>query len=165
MPQMPISGKTALMSAMAATTALLVGPAWAADGMCGAFVLTGGNKQIDYIDQPPAGRSIGDVRAGTRVLEDDEGQRVGELHFVSTLTSRGPEGDMLSGKFFFELPGGWITADTLYAWADATDTGQNAADLTLVVGGGVGPYVGASGTIVSEPGEPPHYHFDLKCHG
>lgn len=162
---MPISGKTALVTTIAATAAILAGPALADDGMCGAFVLTGGEKQVDYIDQQPAGHSIGDVRAGSRLLEDDEGQPVGKFHFVSTLTSQGPEGDVLSGQFFFELPGGWITADTLYVWADATDTSQKAADLTLVVGGGVGPYVGASGTIVSEPGETPHYHFDLKCPG
>ena len=45
------------------------GLALAADGPgCGAYSLTGGEKSVGVVDNPPAGKSIGDTRAGWRKL-------------------------------------------------------------------------------------------------
>ena len=56
------------------------------DGYCGRFVLVGGEKEVAFVDQGATGASIGDTRAGWRVLNDEKGQPIGEVHFVATVT-------------------------------------------------------------------------------
>ncbi len=132
---------------------------------CGRFSLTGGEKGVNVVDNPPAGKSPGDVRAGWRMLTDADGKPVGTVHFVATLTK--PEtadhGDVLAGQYFVTLPDGWIAATTVYELANAADTSQRASDATLVVTGGTGPYAGATGTITIAAGTAPRYVFDLTC--
>jgi hypothetical protein len=131
---------------------------------CGSFVLVGGDKGINVIDNPPAGKSPGDVRAGWRKLADEAGNAVGTVHFVATLTEPGATGgDMLAGEYFIRLPGGYIASQTLYQLPDSTDTSQKAQNAILVVTGGTGVYAGASGAIELVAGTAPRYVFDLRC--
>ena len=55
----------AIISLVPAVAAEAAGPA------CGSFVLFGGEKGINVIDNPPEGKSPGDVRAGWRKLADE----------------------------------------------------------------------------------------------
>ncbi len=132
---------------------------------CGSFVLVGAEKQAAVIDNPPAGKSIGDVRAGSRALVDESGNPIGKVHYVATLTAPGSagHGDVLASQYFVTLPGGWVASASLYELVDAADTSQKAGSATLVVTGGSGPYAGATGTISIEPGEAPRYVFELNC--
>ncbi len=152
----------ALAAAILSTTA-----AYAAGPACGSFTLVGGEKAVNAIDNPPAGKSIGDVRAGWRKLADESGKPVGEVHFVATMTAPGDKthGDALSGDYFVNLSDGWIAAMTFYTLANAADTSQKAGNATLIVTGGTGPYAGARGTITIEAGTAPRYVFDLTCGG
>jgi hypothetical protein len=152
--------RTALL---AASICAVASPAWA-EPACGAFVLVGGEKAIALVDNPPEGKSIGDVRAGWRRLADETGKPVGEVHYVATLTGPGAEdGDVLAGQYFIRLAGGWIASQTLYQLADSADTSQRAGNAVLVVTGGAGSFAGAEGTIEIEAGEAPRYIFDLRC--
>ncbi|HET7716422.1 MAG TPA: hypothetical protein VFK86_12430 [Bauldia sp.] len=139
-------------------------PAVAAGAACGSFVLIGGEKVINVVDNPPAGKSAGDVRAGWRRLADEAGNPVGSVQFVATLTEPEAEGgDVLAGDYYVRLPGGFIAAQTVYQLPDSTDTSQRAQNAVLVVTGGTGSYAGASGTIEIEAGEAPRYVFNLNC--
>ncbi len=157
--RLSIPGAALAVAILSVTAAHAAGPA------CGSFTLVGGEKAVNAIDNPPAGKSIGDVRAGWRKLADESGKPVGEVHFVATLTAPGNDshGDALSGQYFVTLPDGWIAAMTFYTLANAADTSQKAGNAILVVTGGTGPYAGASGTIVIHAGTAPRYVFDLHC--
>ncbi len=144
----------------------LSGLAMAADGPgCGSFSLTGGEKSVAVVDNPPEGKSIGDTRAGWRKLLDAAGAEVGEVHFVATLTA--PEeaghGDVLASQYFIVLASGWIATQSLYELPNAADTSQRAGNAVLVVAGGTGPFAGASGSVTIEAGDPPTYLFDVHC--
>jgi hypothetical protein len=148
----------AVIVTMAPALAEAAGPA------CGSFTLVGGEKGINVIDNPPAGKSPGDVRAGWRMLADEAGNAVGSVQFVATLTEPGaPGGDVLAGEYFIRLPDGYIASQTVYQLPDSTDTSQKAQNAVLVVTGGTGPYAGASGTIELVAGTAPRYVFDLHC--
>jgi len=149
---------TAGIVAMAPALAEAAGPA------CGAFVLVGREKGINVVDNPPAGKSPGDVRAGWRKLADEAGNPVGSVQFVATLTEPGAEGgDVLAGQYFIRLPDGYIASQTVYQLTDSTDTSQKAQNAILVVTGGTGPYTGVIGTIELVAGTAPRYVFDLRC--
>jgi hypothetical protein len=80
------------LAVMPAVAAEAAGPA------CGAFVLVGGEKGINVVDNPPSGKSAGDVRAGWRKLADENGNPIGSVQFVATLTEPGAVGgDILAG--------------------------------------------------------------------
>lgn len=131
---------------------------------CGAFTLVGGEKGITVVDNPPEGKSAGDVRAGWRKLADEAGNPVGSVQFVATLTEPGAEGgDVLAGAYFIRLPEGYIASQTVYQLPDSTDTSQKAQNAILVVTGGTGPYTGVIGTIELVAGTAPRYVFDLRC--
>lgn len=148
----------ALVLVSPTATAESAGPA------CGSFTLIGGEKDINVIDNPPAGKSPGDVRAGWRKLADEAENPVGSVQFVATLTEPGAAGgDVLAGAYFIRLPEGYIASQTVYQLPDSTDTSQRARNAVLVVTGGTGPYAGASGTIEIVAGEAPRYVFDLRC--
>jgi hypothetical protein len=148
----------------AAVLAGSIATADAAGPACGSFTLVGGEKGINVIDNPPAGKSPGDVRAGWRKLADEAGAAVGSVQFVATLTEPGaPGGDILAGEYFVRLPDGYIASQTVYQLPDSTDTSQKAQNAVLVVTGGTGPYAGAAGTIEIVAGEAPRYVFDLHC--
>jgi hypothetical protein len=148
----------------AAATVLIPALAEAAGPACGPFVLIGGEKGINVVDNPPAGKSPGDVRAGWRKLADESGAPVGSVQFVATLTEPGAEGgDVLAGQYYVRLPEGYIATQTVYQIPDSTDTSQKAQNAVLVVTGGTGPYAGATGTIEIVAGEAPRYVFDLRC--
>ena len=148
----------AVMSMLPAFAAEAAGPA------CGSFVLVGGEKGINVIDNPPEGKSPGDVRAGWRKLADENGTPVGSVQFVATLTEPGAEGgDVLAGQYYIRLPKGYIATQSVYQLPDSTDTSQRASNAVLVVIGGTGPYAGARGTIEIVAGEAPRYVFDLHC--
>lgn len=155
------------LSAVLAAGILSATAAYAAGPACGSFTLVGGEKAVNAIDNPPAGKSIGDVRAGWRKLADESGKTIGAVHFVATLTAPGDKthGDALSGRYFVTLPDGWIAALTFYRLANAADTSQKAGNAILVVAGGTGAYAGARGTITIEAGTAPRYVFDLTCKG
>lgn len=144
---------------------LAAAPALADEPLCGAFTLTGGDKGINVVDNPPAGKSPGDIRAGWRVLSDAGGKVVGKVHYVATLTEpAGPgHGDMLAGQYFIALPDGWIASQTLYELPDAADTSRRAGNAVLLVTGGTGSYAGAEGKIEIQPGESPRYVFEINC--
>jgi hypothetical protein len=154
-----IALSVALLLLISAAGAEAAGPA------CGAFVLVGGEKGINVVDNPPEGKSAGDVRAGWRALADEGGNPVGTAHYVVTLTAPGGEGrgDVLSGHYFIVLRDGWIASQTVYELPDAGDTSQRASNAVLVVTGGTGPYARATGAIAIEAGEAPRYVFDLRC--
>lgn len=136
----------------------------AAGPVCGAFTLVGGEKAINVIDNPPAGKSPGDVRAGWRKLADEAGNAAGSVQFVATLTEPGaPGGDVLAGAYFVRLAEGYIASQTVYQLPDSNDTSQKAQNAVLVVTGGTGPYAGAAGTIEIVAGDAPRYVFDLHC--
>ena len=150
--------------AVTAVAILLPAVAHAAGPTCGAFVLVGGEKGINVVDNPPEGKSPGDVRAGWRKLADETGNPVGSVQFVATLTEPGAAGgDILAGQYFIRLPDGYIASQTVYQLSDSTDTSQKAQNAVLVVTGGTGPYAGAAGTIEIVAGEAPRYIFDLRC--
>ena len=131
---------------------------------CGAVTLVGGEKGVNVIDHPPAGKSPGDVRAGWRALADEGGSPVGSVQFVATLTEPdAPGGDILAGEYFIRLPEGYIASQTVYQLSDATDTSQKAQNAVLVVTGGTGRYAGVTGTIEIVAGTAPLYVFDLHC--
>ena len=143
---------------------LLAGAAHAADPSCGAFTLIGGEKGVNVVDNPPAGKSPGDVRAGWRRLADEGGVAAGTVHYVAVLTEPGAVGgDVLAGDYYVRLAGGTIAAQTLYQLADAGDTSQKAQNAVLIVTGGTGDFAGARGTVEIVAGEAPRYVFDLAC--
>jgi hypothetical protein len=151
----------------AAAVALLNGSAQAqgAGPACGAFTLTGGDKVINVIDQPPEGPSVGDKRVGSRQLVDDSGSVVGEVHFKSTMTAVAADGrgDVLASEYFIRFPDGWLVTSSLYELPDATDTSQRAGNATLLVSGGTGAFENAGGVVTIEAGDPPTYVFGLNC--
>lgn len=161
MSRLPVLAAALAVAVLSATAANAAGPA------CGAFALVGGEKTVEAIDNPPAGKSPGDVRAGWRALADESGKTIGAVHFVATLTAPADSshGDQLVGQYFITLPDGWIASTTFYELANAADTSQRAGNTTLVVTGGTGPYAGARGTIVIHAGTAPRYVFDLTCGG
>jgi hypothetical protein len=143
---------------------LMAGAAHAADPACGAFTLIGGEKGVNVVDNPPAGKSPGDVRAGWRRLADEGGVPAGTVHYVAVLTEPGAVGgDVLAGDYYVRLAGGTIAAQTLYQLADAGDTSQKAQNAVLIVTGGTGDFAGARGTVEIVAGEAPRYVFDLAC--
>lgn len=155
---MRLAAITAVVVATAPALAEAAGPS------CGAFTLVGGEKGIAVIDNPPAGKSPGDVRAGWRRLADEAGKAVGSVQFMATLTEPGAEGgDILAGQYFIRLADGYIASQTVYQLPDSTDTSQKAQNAILVVTGGTGPYAGATGTIELVAGTAPRYVFDLHC--
>lgn len=151
-----------------ACAALVIGlapaVASAATPSCGEFALVGGEKEVTVIDNPPAGKSPGDVRAGWRRLNDESGADVGSVQFVATLTQPGAKGgDVLTGLYAIRFIDGAIMTQTVYQLADSDDTSQKAGSATLIVTGGTGTFSGAAGTIVIEPGTAPRYLFNLHC--
>lgn len=132
---------------------------------CGAFSLTGGEKAIEVIDESPAGKSIGDERAGWRRLLDGDGGEVAEVHFVATLTAPGggDRGDVLASQYFVRFGGDWMVTASLYELPNADVATKGAGNARLVVTGGTGPFAGAQGTITIEAGNPPTYVFDVRC--
>jgi hypothetical protein len=152
-------------STIAAGALLLIATAGAEAGpACGAFTLIGGEKGINVVDNPPAGKSPGDVRAGWRRLADDAGNPAGTVHYVAILTEPGADGgDVLTGDYYVRLADGVIAAQTVYQLPDSTDTSQRAQNAVLIVTGGTGTFAGATGTIELVAGEAPRYVFDLRC--
>jgi len=130
---------------------------------CGRFVLIGGEKQVAFVDQGESGASIGDSRAGWRVLNDERGRPVGEVHFVATVTKVAEDGDTVVGDYVVTLPKGWLTASTIYTRSSATDVSQRAGNAKLAVTGGVDLYRDVEGEIEIEAGDRPRYLFDLDC--
>ncbi len=152
--------------AIAACALLLIATVAAAEAgpVCGAFTLVGGEKGINVVDNPPAGKSPGDVRAGWRRLADEAGEPAGTVHYVAILTEPGAEGgDILAGNYYVRLAEGVIAAQTIYQLPDSTDTSQKAQNAVLIVTGGTGTFAGATGTIELVAGEAPRYVFDLRC--
>lgn len=102
--------------AVAAST-LLATPTFAQDGpKCGSFVLTGGEKTINSVDNPPDGRSPGDQRVGTRLLVDDAGTQIGEEVFVAITAATGATRgrDLMATEFFFSFSTGWVGGSALF---------------------------------------------------
>jgi len=132
---------------------------------CGPFTLTGGEKVIDVVDNPPEGPSPGDVRAGNRQLLDDGGKPVAVVHFSATLTAlpTADSGSTFASQYFIKFPDGWISTASVYELNDAEDTSQRAGNAVLLISGGTGPFEDAKGTIEIEAGDPPTYVFDLSC--
>ena len=161
------------MTARISTTGFLIlavcciGPADAATQgpACGSFSLTGGEKVIKVVDNPPKGPSPGDVRAGTRQLVDDNGAEVGTVNFVATQTATptANRGSVLASQYFVNFQNGWISSTSVYELADAADTSQRAGNAVLVVSGGTGAFEDVGGRIIIEAGDPPTYVFDLAC--
>ncbi len=56
---------------------------------CESFLLVGAKKQPALIDNPPAGKGIGDVRAAPRALIDETINPIGNVHSVATLVTPG----------------------------------------------------------------------------
>lgn len=133
---------------------------------CGAFVLTGGDKTITAVDNPPEGRSPGDKRVGTRVLLADDGQPIGEEVFIATTaaTATADRTDLMATDFYFRFANGWISGSAVYHLPDPDDPlHARGVDLTVVVTGGAGAFASASGQVVLKAGDPPGFSFDLSC--
>jgi len=137
----------------------------AAEPGCGSFSLTGGEKVIGVVDNPPEGPSPGDIRAGNRQLLDEDGNRVADVHFTATLTAlrTADTGSVFASVYFVRFGDGWISLDSVYELSDATDTSQRAADAILLVSGGTDAYDNATGKVRIIGGDPPIYVFDLNC--
>lgn len=137
----------------------------AAQPNCGSFSLTGGEKVIDVVDNPPKGPSPGDVRAGNRQLLDTDGNRVADVHFSATLTAlpTATTGSVFASQYFVKFADGWISSASVYELSDATDTSQRAGNAILLVSGGTGAFESAQGTVEIAAGDPPTYGFDLNC--
>ena len=156
--------KIATVAVALAGGALAADAAQASEPSCGAFTLIGGEKGVNVIDNPPAGKSAGDVRAGWRRLADEGGAAMGTVHYVAVLTEPGATGgDVLAGDYYVRLATGTIAAQTLYQLPDSTDTSQKAQNAIMIVTGGTGIFAGAGGTIEIVAGEAPRYVFDLAC--
>ena len=150
----------AVISSVAAVGSL------AAEPKCGSFSLTGGEKVINVVDNPPEGPSPGDVRAGNRQLLDAAGNRVADVQFSATLTAlpTAGTGGVFASQYFVRFDEGWIASASVYELGDATDTSQRAGgNAVLVVSGGTGAFVNATGKIEIETGDPPTYVFELNC--
>jgi len=137
----------------------------AADSKCGSFSLTGGEKAIDVVDNPPEGPSLGDVRVGNRQLLDKDGNRVADVNFSATLTAlpTASTGSVFSSIYFIKFADGWISFTSLYELSDATDTSQRAANSLMLVSAGTGAFENAKGKVEIEGGDPPTYVFNLNC--
>jgi len=136
-----------------------------AEPKCGSFRLTGGEKAIHVVDNPPNGPSLGDVRVGNRQLLDKDDHRVADVNFSATLTAlpTASTGSVFSSIYFIKFVDGWISFTSLYQLSDATDTSQRAGNAMLLVAGGTGAFENAKGKIEIEAGDPPTYVFDLTC--
>ena len=133
---------------------------------CGSFVLTGGDKTITSVDNPPEGRSPGDKRVGTRILVGGEGQPIGEEVFIATTAAlaAGGRGDLMATDFYFKFSNGWISGSAVYQLPDPDDpVHARGVDLTVVVTGGAGAFDGVGGKVILEAGDPPIFAFDLSC--
>jgi len=137
----------------------------AADSKCGSFSLTGGEKAINVVDNPPEGPSLGDVRVGNRQLLDKDGNRVADVNFSATLTAlpTASTGSVFSSIYFIKFADGWISFTSLYELSDATDTSQRAANSLMLVSAGTGAFEHAKGNVEIEGGDPPTYVFNLVC--
>lgn len=137
----------------------------AAEPNCGSFSLTGGDKVINVVDNPPEGPSPGDVRAGNRQLLDEDGVRVADVHFSATLTAlpTARTGSVFVSQYFVKFADGWVSTSSVYELGDATDTSQRAGNAVLLASGGVGAFANATGQVVIEAGDPPTYVFKLSC--
>lgn len=161
---MAAHGTTIRTGLIAAALVAFASAAQAAGTDCGAFTLIGGEKGVNVVDNPPEGKSPGDVRAGWRRLADENGTAAGTVHYVAVLTEPGAAGgDVLAGDYYVRLGAGTIAAQTLYQLPDSTDTSQKAQNAVLIVTGGTGVFAGAGGTIEIVAGAAPRYVFDLTC--
>ena len=119
-------------------------------------------KSVAVIDNPPEGKSIGDVRAGWRKLVDFR-RPVGEVHFVATRRDRKRTAAATSWRRSIHRAEGRLDRhESLYELPNAADT-ASARQCGAVVTGGTGPFAGAGGTVAIEAGDPPTYVFDLHC--
>ncbi|MCP4383749.1 MAG: hypothetical protein GY798_20445 [Hyphomicrobiales bacterium] len=157
------------LSSFGAAVLLLLalgGAAAADDGLvCDPITLIGGEKSVAFIDNGAEGVSIGDARAGWRILADEAGTFEGRVHFVATVTEVGADGggQTLQGDYTIALADGWLSATALYVWNDASEVSQRATGATLMVTGGVGAYGDAEGAVIIEPGDAPRYRFNIDC--
>ena len=137
----------------------------AAESKCGSFSLTGGEKAIDVVDNPPEGPSLGDVRVGNRKLLDKDGNPVADVNFSATLTAlpTATTGSVFSSIYFIKFADGWISFTSLYELSDATDTSQRAANSLMLVSAGTGAFENAKGKVEIMAGDPPTYVFELNC--
>jgi hypothetical protein len=157
--RIPIVSLLGFLLSTAAVGAASQGPA------CGSYALTGGEKVINVVDNPPEGPSPGDARAGSRQLVDDTGAEVGTVYFVATqtATATADRGSVLASQYFVWFENGTISSSSVYQLADAADTSQRAGNAVLVVSGGTGAFENAKGRIVIKAGDPPTYEFNLSC--
>jgi hypothetical protein len=120
-------------------------------------VLVGGEKGINVIDNPPTGKSPGDVRAGWRKLADENGNAMGSVQFVATLTEPGAVGgDILAGQYSSGCPTDTSPARPSTSSRIPPTLSQKAQNAVLVVTGAPDP-MPALGEDRDRAGEAPRY--------
>lgn len=141
-----------LLPALAATVAALAlaaPTASAANGPVETLRLTGSQAVVGIADTGEKGPTPGDIRTLSLGLVDAGGRPMGRVEVTQILTLQTPTGGTAIKSFVMTLPKGTITGTGTAGFTDITDPASRPNDATerLVVTGGSGRYLGASGTV------------------
>lgn len=126
----------------------LVTPARAETPVCGDFTVTLERDGVTFIDHDEAGLSTGDRRIGRYILNDDEGNRVGTMDFITTVLVPLADGHHplhAIGHHLFD--NGQLTHSLVYDLTDPTSDTDAAQEAIFTVTGGTGAFDGVSGAI------------------
>jgi hypothetical protein len=133
--------------------ALLAGVALATPALantleCSDFTVMLERDAVEYIDHGEAGLSTGDRRVGRYFLNDDQGNRIGTMDYITTVLvplSDGHHPLHAAGHHLFD--NGQITHSLIYDLTDPTSEAVVAEQAIFTVTGGTGAFDGVSGSI------------------
>ena len=110
--------------------------------------------EIEVADNPPKDASIGDTRAFTSPLVDEDGEEAGQLHgtvFVTDVTEEdGEQVEYRTGTIQFTLDEGTLVAAGVYV-APVGETYPAEGGVSRPIVGGTGDYLYARGQVTQTP--------------
>lgn len=135
---------------------------------CSTFTAFLDADRIEFIDNGAEGPSAGDQRIGRYFLLDDDGNRIGEMEFVTVVLPPSEDGKVkLFATGHHTFANGALALSLIYELPDVTDTSQGGTtDLTHVITGGTGEFAHATGsiTITTTADGRRRATYELKCH-
>jgi hypothetical protein len=121
--------------------------------------------EIEVADNPPKDASIGDTRAFTSPLVDEDGEEAGQLHgtvFVTDVAKEdGEQVEYRTGTIQFSLDGGTLVAAGVYV-APVGETYPAEGGVSRPIVGGTGDYLYARGQVTQTPTDDGGYTNELE---
>ncbi|MBT5434546.1 MAG: hypothetical protein P8Q36_01715 [Alphaproteobacteria bacterium] len=134
---------------------------------CGTFVVYAEPDVIEFVDHGDEGLSAGDRRLGRYYFVDEAGNRVGTLHFVTTVLPPDEDGNLVLHQTSMNLfDNGAIAVTANYMLPDPTHTGTSASiEMVEVITGGTGDFEHATGStsLTTLPDGRFEKTFNVRC--